>query len=327
MKVLFICSGNSKFGISPIIKSQCESLRKCGMSVDYFTITGRGLLKYFRNIFKLKKEIKSKKYDILHAHYVLCGWVSLMATPGTPIVVSYMGSDTYGVYRKDGRKKLSSIYLIILAMLLQPFIKSIIVKSKNLYNCIYLKKKTHVIPNGVDLTTFQPKIKEKAQKEVMLDKNKMNILFLGSKNSNRKNIGLLHEAVKNLNNKEIEIINPYPCKYGQIPIFISACDVLVLTSLNEGSPNVIKEAMACNCPIVSTDVGDVKEIIGDTDGCYITSFDAEDVADKIKKALHFSKTNGRTKGRHRLIELGLDSESIAKRIISVYKEVLNKHEN
>jgi glycosyltransferase involved in cell wall biosynthesis len=92
-----------------------------------------------------------------------------------------------------------------------------------------------------------------------------------------------------------------------------------LTSFHEGSPNVIKEAMACNCPIVSTDVGDVKDVIGNTEGCYITTFDLQDVIRKIKMALDFGK---RTKGRERIMQAGLDSKTIANRIIDVYHQVL-----
>ncbi len=91
----------------------------------------------------------------------------------------------------------------------------------------------------------------------------------------------------------------------------------MLTSYNEGSPNVIKEAMACNMPIVSTNVGDVKEVVGKTKGCYITSFEPEDVAEKIKLALEFGKrTIGRDDIKH------LESSVIAKKIINVYKSVL-----
>jgi glycosyltransferase involved in cell wall biosynthesis len=104
---------------------------------------------------------------------------------------------------------------------------------------------------------------------------------------------------------------------------MNASDVLILSSLHEGSPNVIKEAMACNCPIVTTNVGDVKWVLDNTDGCYISSFDPKEYVEKIKLALEFSEKNGRTKGRDRIIELGLDSVTIAKKIINVYQKVLS----
>ena len=107
-----------------------------------------------------------------------------------------------------------------------------------------------------------------------------------------------------------------------MPFYHNAADMVLLTSLWEGSPNVIKNAMACNIPIVSTDVGDVREVVGDTEGCFITSFHPQDVAEQIEMALAFAGTKGRTKGRKRLVEWGLDSKTVVKRIIGVYKEVL-----
>src|SRR5690606_30979119 len=99
----------------------------------------------------------------------------------------------------------------------------------------------------------------------------------------------------------------------------------VLTSFMEGSPNVVKEAMACNCPIVATDVGDVKWVLGETEGCYIASFDPSDFAEKIKSALAFARQKGRTNGGQRITELGLDSETIAQRVLHVYKQVIAKN--
>jgi len=94
-----------------------------------------------------------------------------------------------------------------------------------------------------------------------------------------------------------------------------------LTSKWEGSPNIIKEAKACNIPIVCTDVGDVRWLLDGVDGCYITSQNPNDIADKLHRALSFNK---RTTGREKLIQLGLDSTIIAQRIIEIYENVLNK---
>ena len=107
----------------------------------------------------------------------------------------------------------------------------------------------------------------------------------------------------------------------KLNLYYNAVDCLIPTSKYEGSPNVIKEAMACNCPIVSTDVGDVKWVIGETEGCYICSFEPEDVAEKIQKALNFGK---RTNGRQRIMDLGLDSGSVAEKLHSLYREILHQ---
>jgi glycosyltransferase involved in cell wall biosynthesis len=98
---------------------------------------------------------------------------------------------------------------------------------------------------------------------------------------------------------------------------MNAADALILTSLNEGSPNVIKEAMACNCPIVSTDVGDVRDIIGNTQGCFVTNFDYTEIADKIYEATNYGTTNGSNMIKN------LTSKTIAGKIIDIYKNTIN----
>ena len=109
-------------------------------------------------------------------------------------------------------------------------------------------------------------------------------------------------------------------KRHEVNFLLNACDLLLMTSIREGSPQVIKEAMACNCPIVSTEVGDVKDIIGNTKGCFITSHDPIDVAKKIQLALDFGKrTNAREKIKH------LDINIIADKINNIYKEVVRNN--
>ena len=106
------------------------------------------------------------------------------------------------------------------------------------------------------------------------------------------------------------------------PFFYNASEIVVLTSFHEGSPNVIKEAMSCNIPIVSTDVGDVKQLIANTDGCYITSYDPKDIAAKIELALNYNKkTTGRLDIEH------LEESNIAKKIINIYSLVLDNVDN
>ena len=92
-----------------------------------------------------------------------------------------------------------------------------------------------------------------------------------------------------------------------------------MTSHNEGSPQVIKEAMLCGTPIVSVDVGDVKDVCGSTEGTYICKATPQDIADSLNKAFIFGK---RTDGRERIIQLGLTNELVAKKVFSVYSNVL-----
>ena len=123
---------------------------------------------------------------------------------------------------------------------------------------------------------------------------------------------------------DVVLVAPYPVTHETVEKYLNSVDVLVVPSLMEGSPNVVKEAMACNCPVVATPMGDVAWLFGDEPGYYLAGFEPEDVAAKISQALAFSKAQGRTQGRKRLIALGLDSTTIAKRLTDVYADVLSK---
>jgi glycosyltransferase involved in cell wall biosynthesis len=100
---------------------------------------------------------------------------------------------------------------------------------------------------------------------------------------------------------------------------MNACDTLVLTSESEGSPQVVKEAMACDLPVVSVDVGDVANVIGRTEGCFIADNDPADIARKLEAAL---RRDQRTDGRSAVQKFGLSF--IADEVIDLYCEVLQR---
>lgn len=310
MKVLFVSSGNSRYGIVSFIKSQGDSLKKEGVELEYFTIKGKGVIGYLRNIRPLRKFLKKNKFEIIHAHYGMIGLLCLLTFTRIPIVLSVMGDDAYGNFDVRGKRIKSSYIGMFLTQIALIFVKKVIVKSRNILNAIPQKKKCSVIPNGVDFDLFKP---------IDKDLNKNVVLFLANEENSRKNYKLFKDAMDIINRKELLIVNPYPIEHREFPDYLNKCTIFVLTSYNEGSPNVIKEAMACNIPIVSTDVGDVREIIGKTNGCFITSFEPNDVANKIEAALSYGKrTNGRENIKH--LEISL----VANNIINIYKEIIKE---
>jgi glycosyltransferase involved in cell wall biosynthesis len=324
MKVLFVCSGNSKsFEIVPFIKEQGESLKRLGLELDYYPIIGKGIFGYLKAGLKLRKYLKKNKYDLIHAHYTLSGWASIIAARKIPIVLSLMGSDAYGEYVGVKKVLLKSRFSTFLTWLAQPFVKAIISKSPNIERYVFLKYKSYIVPNGINRRVFKPEMNGRKNGDPATN-GKKQVLFLGSKTDVRKNYPLAHAAVSQLGLSDIELVNPYPVSHDQIPKYLNSAKVLVVPSLMEGSPNVIKEAMACNCPIVSTDTGDIRWLFGDTEGCYLASFDTANFAENIQLALEFAEKKGRTKGIQRIEELGLDSETIAKRICDIYIKAIGK---
>lgn len=312
MKVLFVCSGNS-VGISPIIKNQGESLIKAGISVEYFCIKGKGVFGYLKNIKPLRQYLRKGKYDIVHAHYSLSAYIASLAGVNN-LCVSLMGSDV----------KSSNFYKLIIRIFSFIFNwRCIIVKSQDMYDDLGIKKAI-IIPNGVDFDRFKPLEKKVCQEKLNWDMSKKHILFTSNPNRQEKNYKLAKESFDRLNDSNIVLHYMKDVPNVDTPLWYNAADVVLLTSLWEGSPNAIKEAMACNRPIVSTDVGDVKYIFGETEGCFITSFSIEDCATNISKAIDFSINKGITDGREQIISLGLDSENMARKIIGIYKIVLEK---
>jgi teichuronic acid biosynthesis glycosyltransferase TuaC len=319
LRVLFVSAGRENGNVSPIIKAQGDSLSERGVHISYFPITGRGLKGYFKSIFILRKFLMKSRYDIIHAHYSLSGWVALLASGKTPVVLSLMGDDIQGTYTSADKIKFSSLLLIASTKIIQPFVSAIISKSPNLAKNVDRKSISYTIPNGVKLYDFP---EEGFRDELGLKKDIKYVLFIGDINDPNKNFNLVKSALSLLNRTDVELISIYNRPHSEVFKYLCSVDVFTLCSYGEGSPNVIKEAMACNCPLVSTPAGDVQWITGDTEGCYMASHDIPDFADKLNSALEFSDTHGRTKGRERIISLSLDSATVAERIIKIYHFVL-----
>lgn len=312
MKVLFVSSGRNG-SISSIIKNQGESLKKAGVELDFFVISGRGWRNYVKNIKPLRAQIRRGSYDLIHAHYAFSAYLASIASIGIhiPIIVSLMGSDiwTHCWYP----------FIVRLVAAMKPW-KAVIVKSNEMRTRVGMPRAI-VIPNGVDMEIFREMSRTQCQCELGWDNAKKHVLFPANPMEPRKNWSLAEDAVKILNDAgkdEIVIHGMVSVKNSDTPIMYNAADAVVLTSYYEGSANAVKEAMACDVPIVTTDMGDCRERIEGVDGCYVANtYDAKDFADLLEKALRFE---GKTKGRERLIADGIADWQIARRIICTYKE-------
>jgi glycosyltransferase involved in cell wall biosynthesis len=149
------------------------------------------------------------------------------------------------------------------------------------------------------------------------------VLFSGSFDTPVKNASLAKQAVSKLQmERDIELIELKGYNREEVNLLMNACDCGLLTSLREGSPMFIKELMAANRPLVSVDVGDVRDVIEPVDGCFIAESRPENVASGLKKALKFSENEGFTEGRERIKELHYDIDSVANRLAEIYHRVL-----
>lgn len=309
MKVIFVASGNKSVGdVSPFVLSQFESLKKEKLDMILFPVKGHGAKAYLRAAFQLRKLIKETHPDIIHAHYSTCGLVGTLAAFGcrTKVVVSILGSFPKVTFK-----------LHWVRFFIKHFWDATLTKSQRTANQLGLL--LPVVPNGVNLNQFSILSQQKAREIIGFAPDKKYVIWCSHPSRPEKRYPLAEQAVKLMNNNNVELIAVYDKPHDEVVNYMCAADVLLLTSRNEGSPNVIKEAMACNCPIVSTDVGDVQWVTEGVEGTYIAKADdPRTICDCIIKALAFKE---RTRGREQILSRGLTTECIASKIIGIYNKI------
>lgn len=313
MKVLVVCSGTSG-KIVPFITEQVNALINLGLEIEIFQIKNKGIAGYLKHHKVLKDKIKFFKPDLIHAHFGLSGLLANLQRQ-IPVITTFHGSDI------NERKNywLSSLTARLSAA-------SIFVEAK-MMSKVNKHTKCYLIPCGVDTSVFMPCSINESRSIVNFPFDNVNILFSSSFDKPVKNYPLAKEAcslVEKTNGIKINLIELKGYERQQVNVLMNACNCALLTSHSEGSPQFIKEAMSCNCPVVSTEVGDVRYLLDNLEGCYITPTETAEVAKNIILSLAYESKKGKTKARDRIFKLGLDQKSIALRIMSVYNELLKQ---
>ncbi len=314
MKILVIASHNSNLPFTlaqPFVVEQANALLTAGVEIDFFGVTGKGILGYLKARRGLLQKIRTFHPDIIHAHYGLCGLLANLQRK-VPVVTTYHGSDI---------NVPSVLRFSKIAMRLSAF--NIFVSKRNVELALGVKshesggKKNYILlPCGVDIDNFAPRTREEARQALGWGRDEKKVLFAGAFNNVVKNADLAKETIALLDKVALVELKGYSRE--QIANLFYAADALLMTSHTEGSPQVVKEAMACGCPIVSVDVGDVAERIAGVEKCYIAERTPEDIAAKLRLVL---QNEDRTNGRERLMEMGLDNRQVAEKLIEIYKNV------
>jgi glycosyltransferase involved in cell wall biosynthesis len=305
MRVLFVARFNDG-RYAPFIEEQACALEKEGVECHFSGVRRKGLFGYLLHFPALLRKIKSFRPDLVHAHYGLSGLLANLQRR-VPVVTTFHGSDINDPYVRPWSKW---------AMRLSAY--SIFVSKKTL-EIAKPKKSFALIPCGINLEDYPIIDKAEARKKMGLDDGKKYALFAGAFDNTVKNAPLAKAAVTLLPDVELLELKGYSRE--QVACLMQAVDAFLMTSFTEGSPQVIKEAMACGCPIVSVDVGDVRERIGELDGCFLAERTPEDLSEKLKAAIAFGK---RTDGRKAIESSGLTNEVVARKILEVYNSVLRK---
>jgi teichuronic acid biosynthesis glycosyltransferase TuaC len=317
MKVLIVTNmypNPKQPAFGTFVKDQAKDLRQAGVEVDVLFFNGRqSKLNYLKGALRLWQQLLKKDYDIIHAHYALSGMVARLQWKH-PVVVTYHGVEVLAEH--------SAPWLTWLSRKVAPLFDRVIVVAQAekdiLEGAGVDPSKVVVIPCAVDISEFESIPLPEARARLELPVDKPLVLWAGEHWRRQKRFELVEESMallkKDCPDAELVLVSGQP--HEVIPVYMSACDVLLLTSRFEGSPMVIKEAMACNLPIVSTRVGDVPEVISGVEGCYLVEPDAREIADRLLQVIQWGK---RTDGREHVQYL--KSDLITQRVIDVYNEL------
>jgi len=321
MKVLVISNmypGKSSH-LGTFIKKQVKDLETEGFTIMKVVKNQEGFVAYAPFILKNIFYLLFSSYDIVHAYYGFHSALFAAIIKRRPLIITFVGSDAL---KEPLRNR---VYRI-----LQRFVVSrsdhIVAVSSKIRNILISdlgadSNKISVISFGVDFGLFKPIPQVEARERLGFSSEKKLVLFPSSPQRMEKRFDIFKRTVELLqkdNHNILPIIlsnNGRP--YSEVPLIMNACDVLVLTSDSEGSPTVIKEALACNLPIVSVDVGDVREVIKDATNCYICKQDPVNIAERIKLVL---SEGMRTTRRNNIKDLS--SKKIVRKIIGVYREII-----
>lgn len=298
---------------------QGDSLRGLGCEIDTYGFANRrsfsGLLK---GGLGLRKKIGDYAPDLVHVHFAAAqALVTVMFSP-KPVVISFCGSDLLGNYDSTGRKTWSGYLSMVLSQMAALGANQCIAKTVELRKALWFsscREKCEIIPNGVNLDHFRIIPRSDARAILGWLHDDPVVLFVNPKGAWVKNPTLARVvwelAKEHLPNLKMHFVENEPPD--RMPLFFNAADVLLITSLHEGSNNTVKEALACNLPVVSSPVGDVSERIQYVQPSKIAPRDARALAQALVQVLlEKSRSNGRSKVSHLSLEL------VAKRILDVY---------
>ena len=311
MKIIYLSRSNSG-APHPFIKEQADCLiRNYNLDIEHFLIKRGGVIGYFKAIVALSKFITQNSVQIIHVHYGLWALVAVVSKyvclRNCKIVVTYHGSD---IFIKRQRR---------ISLLGSHFVSQNILVSERMRK--YFRSNVSVIPCGIDVDV-DLLYRDATRVENGWDENDFIILFSSRFDRKVKDADFAFKVIAALSaagNKLVKFIELKGYSREQLTRLMQAADVLLMCSISEGSPQVIKEAILNSLPVVSNDVGDVRSICSGADNCFILKKDTEEFVKTLKL---ISQTKPRVQNRKVLID-NFDNNKIADKIFNVYTRVLS----
>ncbi len=304
------------------VEQQVESLRSSGIEVHVLHLNRRdqGTGVYFSARPALRGAMAGFDADLVHVVYGgIMAYQVTRAVRTKPVVVSFCGSDLLGQPCSGLTRRILSQVGARASCAAAAAAKAIIVKSRGLYEALPARTrgKAHIIPNGVDLDRFRPMDCASARRRLAWSPDEFHVLFAVNNADETKRVELAREAVARLAGLDLpaRLHEMRGVPHREVALWLNASHALLLTSAHEGSPNIVKEALACDRPVVSVDVGDVRERLGGVENCEICDASPARLAEALYRVAQLPERRG---GRASVSNLSL--QRVADRIRAVYED-------
>jgi len=308
------------------IEQQIKSLREVGLQIDLMFVDRlrQGMRVYFGLRDSLRSQLEKFQPDLVHVMYGgVMADIATRAVDDRPTIVTFHGSDLLGEPMSRPLRRGFARYGVWASWRAARRATRVIAVASRIRNALPQdldQSKVCTIPCGIDLERFKPLSRRQCRQQLGWNSDMFHILFPSNLGDPVKRPELAEATLGPLKQlgitAEMHYLRRIPNEL--VPLWLNASDVLLLTSRHEGSPTVVKEALACNVPIVSVDVGDVPERINGIDGCYLARPEAADLATKL--SLIYSG-HRRVAGRAKITELSLDRVSL--RLKYLYEDVVH----
>lgn len=302
----------------PFIVRQVDFVRRAGVNVDVFHFRGgQRVINYVNAWRHLQKKLWKDQYDLVHCQF---GQGALLPWPKRlPLVVTFRGCELLGVKDAAGRITGRGKLLQRLCQVVATQADAVVLVSQHMRPLIPARVPVHIIPSGIDFDGLPCIPQADARRQINLPLDERLVLFVGNPRDPRKRFELANRSVEILNQKlPAKLVLGWNIPHRQVPLFMNACDAFVFTSSQEGSPNVVKEALACNLPIVSVAVADVPVRLRGIEGCEVCADERpETIAAALERVL---RRGQRIRGRE--AALNLDESLLTEHLLRIYRSVV-----
>lgn len=311
------------------VEQQVRSLRKAGLSVEVLFLdrAAEGPDVYRRLRFRLQPRVASFDPHLVHVMYggVMAERVTRFVED-RPVVVTYHGSDLQGAPGATPIRRVMARFGVWASARAARRASGIVTVSGHLQEHLPRavdRSRVATISCGVDLRLFQPMHASECRARLGWNESEFHVLFVTNNRDPIKRPELARASVDVLVREGVpaRLQLLHGVRYEDVPLWLNAADVLLVTSRREGSPTVVKEALACDRPIVSVAVGDIEGQIEGVEGCYIAEASPEALADGLRRVRSGPR---HVRGRERVAEHAL--ERTADRLRDFYERTVARWE-